>query len=234
MARSPICHSAHRFPLADSVKRSTISGECGLRFPLARCVTRLRCPGGSSASRDHPTKPSNEIAGALSSGPRIAGALSLGPRIAGAISWRPGWRRDFVGALGRCEMALPFVSSSAGPSAWIRAIQAENLASGTTSGMMFAARSEHAETACRVALVRRASASHRPRGLRCQALVLVVPEGALLSKTTRPSVRTPARKSTQPASRAWRRCAERCSGRWRLDAARIVTPRTVKSSIHSR
>ena len=158
----------------------------------------------------------------------------LGPRIAGAISWRPGWRRDFVGALGRCEMALPFVSSSAGPSAWIRAIQAENLASGTTSGMMFAARSEHAETACRVALVRRASASHRPRGLRCQALVLVVPEGALLSKTTRPSVRTPARKSTQPASRAWRRCAERCSGRWRLDAARIVTPRTVKSSIHSR
>ena len=69
-----------------------------------------------------------------------------------------------------------------GPSAWIRAIQAENLAGGTTSGMMFAARSEHAETACRVALVRRASASHRPRGLRCQALVLVVPEGALLSK----------------------------------------------------
>ena len=121
-----------------------------------------------------------------------------------------------------------------GPSAWIRAIQAENLASGTTSGMMFAARSEHAETACRVALVRRASASHRPRGLRCQALVLVVPEGALLSKTTRPSVRTPARKSTQPASRAWRRCAERCSGRWLLAAARIVTPRTVKSSIHSR
>jgi hypothetical protein len=47
-------------------------------------------------------------------------------------------------------MALRFVS--------VRAVQAENLASGTTSGMTFAGRSERAETACRVALVRRACA----------------------------------------------------------------------------
>src|SRR6185437_16976456 len=38
----------HRFPLADSAKQSTISGECRLRLPLARCVTRLRGPGASS------------------------------------------------------------------------------------------------------------------------------------------------------------------------------------------
>ena len=196
---------------------------------LSRRQLRLTRPPHETTPRNHPTK-------SLARFRRDPGSLARFP-------WPPDRWRDFV----ETRMAARFRGSPGssrngaairlllrGPSAWIRAIQAENLASGTTSGMMFAARSEHAETACRVALVRRASASHRPRGLRCQALVLVVPEGALLSKTTRPSVRTPARKSTQPASRAWRRCAERCSGRWRLDAARIVTPRTVKSSIHSR
>jgi hypothetical protein len=196
---------------------------------LSRRQLRLTRPPHETTPRNHPTKSLARFRrdpGSLARFPWAPGSLARfrGDPDGGAISWGPGSSRN--GAAIRLLLR--------GPSAWIRAIQAENLASGTTSGMMFAARSEHAETACRVALVRRASASHRPRGLRCQALVLVVPEGALLSKTTRPSVRTPARKSTQPASRAWRRCAERCSGRWRLAAARIVTPRTVKSSIHSR
>jgi hypothetical protein len=46
--------------------------------------------------------------------------------------------------------------------------------------MTFAGRSEHAETACRVAPgSSRLCASHRPRRQRCQALVLAGPEGRI-------------------------------------------------------
>jgi hypothetical protein len=45
--------------------------------------------------------------------------------------------------------------------------------------MTFAGRSEQAKTACPLArFVACLRASHRPRGLRCQALVLAVPRGA--------------------------------------------------------
>ena len=180
-------------------------------FPASEVCYPLRSPGGSSRL----TRPPH---------PGWRWRYFVRTRMGARLSRGPGSSRN--GA------AIRLLLRDA--SAWIRAIQAENLASGTTSGMTFCRPERAGRDRVALSAVRRAST---------RAIVRAACAGRRMYQLSLRAHRCPrrhcqvcerlrvSRRSRLPGRGGGARSDVQVDG---ADAARIVRPRIVKSSIHSR